>query len=96
MALHFLILYVGFFTRLFAITSLTWGEWQGVLLISAPVILIDEILKFISRNFLASSSKHEVMHSVYAEEKRKSNISKKSGGSSPRRSRSRTRKAKRD
>jgi hypothetical protein len=52
MALHFMILYVPFFTRLFAITSLTWAEWQGVLWISLPVLIIDEILKFISRRWI--------------------------------------------
>ncbi|KAF8810167.1 Ca-transporting ATPase [Phlegmacium glaucopus] len=48
MALHFMILYVPFFTELFFITPLNWLEWKAVLLISAPVIIIDEILKFIS------------------------------------------------
>jgi hypothetical protein len=33
---------------LFAITPLNWTEWKAVLLISAPVLIIDEILKFIS------------------------------------------------
>jgi hypothetical protein len=33
---------------LFAITPLNWLEWKAVLAISAPVILIDEILKFVS------------------------------------------------
>jgi len=48
MALHFMILYVPFFTELFAITPLNWVEWKAVLLISAPVIIIDEVLKFVS------------------------------------------------
>lgn len=34
--------------NLFAITPLNWVEWKAVLLISAPVILIDEVLKFIT------------------------------------------------
>jgi len=48
MALHFMILYVPFFTQLFAITPLNWEEWQAVLYLSAPVLILDEVLKFIS------------------------------------------------
>lgn len=33
---------------LFAITPLNWIEWKAVLYLSAPVLVIDEILKFIS------------------------------------------------
>ncbi|KAJ5709919.1 Sarcoplasmic/endoplasmic reticulum calcium ATPase 1 [Penicillium malachiteum] len=49
MALHFAILYIPFLQTLFAILPLNWIEWQAVLAISAPVILIDEILKFAER-----------------------------------------------
>jgi Ca2+ transporting ATPase len=48
MALHFMILYVPFFRGLFQITPLNWEEWQAVLWISAPVIAIDEVLKWVS------------------------------------------------
>ncbi|PPQ99925.1 hypothetical protein CVT24_009560 [Panaeolus cyanescens] len=48
MALHFMILYVPFFTTLFAITPLNWTEWKAVLYISAPVVVIDEVLKYIT------------------------------------------------
>lgn len=48
MALHFMILYVPFFRSLFQITPLNWVEWQAVLWISAPVVAIDEVLKWIS------------------------------------------------
>ncbi|KAL9714813.1 hypothetical protein Ac2012v2_001473 [Leucoagaricus gongylophorus] len=48
MALHFMILYVPFFTKLFAIAPLNADEWKAVLYISAPVLVIDELLKFIS------------------------------------------------
>ncbi len=52
MALHFMILYVPFFTTLFSITALNYEEWKWVLFISAPVLLIDEALKWISRTFV--------------------------------------------
>lgn len=52
MSLHFMILYVPFFTKLFAITSLTWPEWQGVIWISLPIIVLDELLKWVSRAYV--------------------------------------------
>ncbi|CAG8755355.1 6195_t:CDS:2, partial [Acaulospora morrowiae] len=52
MALHFSILYIPFFTKLFAIVPLNWAEWQAVLFISIPVIIIDEVLKLFSRTFI--------------------------------------------
>nr|GAT43961.1 Ca-transporting ATPase [Mycena chlorophos] len=57
MALHFMILYVPFFTSLFAITPLNWVEWKAVLYLSAPVIVIDEVLKFISATWLNPPAK---------------------------------------
>jgi len=48
MALHLGILYIPFFTSVFAITPLNWAEWKAVLYFSAPVLLIDEVLKFIT------------------------------------------------
>jgi Ca2+ transporting ATPase len=48
MALHFVILYVPFFTAIFAIAPLDWIEWKAVLWLSAPVLLVDEVLKLIS------------------------------------------------
>ncbi|RKO92546.1 hypothetical protein BDK51DRAFT_20418, partial [Blyttiomyces helicus] len=52
MGLHFMILYVPFFSSLFSITPLSWAEWKGVLFISAPVLLVDEVLKLISRVYV--------------------------------------------
>jgi Ca2+ transporting ATPase len=79
MALHFMILYVPFFSTLFQITpcvpslftllpstvadprrvenSLNWQEWKAVVLISFPVILIDEVFKLISNVWIAPPTK---------------------------------------
>ncbi|CAO2824884.1 unnamed protein product [Amaranthus hypochondriacus] len=47
--LHFLILYVPFLAKIFGIVPLSLNEWLLVLLVALPVILIDEVLKFIGR-----------------------------------------------
>ncbi|CAO3589864.1 unnamed protein product [Absidia cylindrospora] len=52
MALHFMILYVPFFTKLFVIVPLNLDEWKGVLYISLPVIVLDELMKFITRTWI--------------------------------------------
>ncbi|KAG0003015.1 hypothetical protein BGZ79_001865 [Entomortierella chlamydospora] len=57
MALHFMILYVPFFSNLFMILPLNLEEWKAVVYISLPVIIIDEALKFISRTFIAPPAK---------------------------------------
>ncbi|CAE6425821.1 unnamed protein product [Rhizoctonia solani] len=57
MTLHFAILYIPFFTTLFSITPLNWEEWKAVILISLPVIAIDEVLKYISGTFVDPPSK---------------------------------------
>ncbi|CAI7606350.1 unnamed protein product [Penicillium manginii] len=54
MGLHFAILYIPFLQTLFSILPLDWNEWQAVLVISAPVILIDEVLKFMERQLYDS------------------------------------------
>ncbi|CAI8599347.1 unnamed protein product [Vicia faba] len=50
MLLHTLILYVHPLSVLFSVTPLSWADWMAVLYLSLPVIIIDEILKFFSRN----------------------------------------------
>uniref|UniRef100_A0A5B6YJB1 P-type Ca(2+) transporter n=1 Tax=Davidia involucrata TaxID=16924 RepID=A0A5B6YJB1_DAVIN len=47
--LHFLILYVPFLAQVFGIVPLSINEWFLVLAVALPVILIDEILKFVGR-----------------------------------------------
>lgn len=53
MALHFAILYVPFLRDLFVITPLNWDEWKAVLAFSAPVLVIDEACKWITRNYVS-------------------------------------------
>ncbi|CAI4231256.1 unnamed protein product [Auanema sp. JU1783] len=52
MSLHFVILYVDILATIFQITPLGWAEWAAVLKISLPVLLLDEVLKFIARNYI--------------------------------------------
>ncbi|KAK8056980.1 Calcium-transporting ATPase [Apiospora rasikravindrae] len=60
MALHFALLYVPFLQGLFSILPLNWNEWKAVLIISAPVILIDEALKFVERQYFIQTIPTEV------------------------------------
>ncbi|XP_051847506.1 sarcoplasmic/endoplasmic reticulum calcium ATPase 3 [Antechinus flavipes] len=52
MALHFLVLYVKPMPLIFQVTPLSGQQWAIVLKISLPVILLDEGLKYLSRNHL--------------------------------------------
>lgn len=47
--MHCLILYVPFLADVFGIVPLSLNEWFLVILVSAPVILIDEVLKLVGR-----------------------------------------------
>jgi Ca2+-transporting ATPase len=51
--MHFVILYVDFLADMFNVTPLDMNEWMVVLAFSLPVILIDEILKFVGRQMSA-------------------------------------------
>lgn len=50
-SLHILILYVPFLANIFGIVPLTINEWCLVLLVSLPVILLDELLKVVGRRW---------------------------------------------
>lgn len=52
MSLHFLILYVEPLPMIFKLTPLSIEQWFVVLKMSFPVILLDELLKFVARNYL--------------------------------------------
>ncbi|PIN05993.1 Ca2+ transporting ATPase [Handroanthus impetiginosus] len=49
LGLHCLILYVPFLANVFDVVPLSLNEWLLVVLVSAPVVLIDEVLKFVGR-----------------------------------------------
>lgn len=57
--LHCLILYVPFLADVFGIVPLNLNEWFLVILVSAPVILIDEVLKFVGRSRRFSGKKEK-------------------------------------
>jgi len=60
MLLHFLILYAPFMKSIFRVTPLNYTEWKAVIYFSIPVIFLDEILKFVTRNFIQASGKSKL------------------------------------
>eukprot|EP00887_Chlorella_sp_A99_P004497 scaffold34.g4497.t1 len=54
-ALHLLILYVAPLAAMFSVTALVWAEWRTVLWLSAPVVLVDEVLKLVTRRGFAAA-----------------------------------------
>jgi len=70
MLLHFAILYIPFLQNLFNILPLDWNEWQAVLVISAPVILIDEVLKFAERQLYNTKAVSPVQNGSAGKPKR--------------------------
>ncbi|KAJ2789126.1 hypothetical protein GGI18_002581, partial [Coemansia linderi] len=51
-ALHFAILYIPVFNSVFSVAPLGLAEWKAILCISAPIILVDELLKWVARTFV--------------------------------------------
>ena len=49
MSQHMMILYVPMFQGIFGVAPLDSAEWALVLYVSLPVILLDEVLKLITR-----------------------------------------------
>lgn len=46
-----MILYVDFLNVVFNISHLSFDQWMVVMKFSLPVLLIDEALKFVARNY---------------------------------------------
>jgi Ca2+ transporting ATPase len=51
-SLHFVIMYVDILSTIFQIVPLNFTEWMVVLEFSFPVLLLDEVLKFVARNYV--------------------------------------------
>jgi len=60
-SLHFMILYIDFLNVVFNITPLSIEQWMTVLKFSMPVILMDEALKWVARNYADGSAESEVI-----------------------------------
>ena len=63
--LHCVIMYIPFFAKIFGLAPLDLTEWFLVIVFSLPVILIEEVMKFISR----INSKHETKHMLLKHKK---------------------------
>jgi len=55
--MHFLILEVDWLSDVFFVVPLDYGEWMLVLAFSFPVIIIDEVLKYVGRQMAAKDLK---------------------------------------
>ncbi|CAF2742648.1 unnamed protein product [Rotaria sp. Silwood2] len=64
MSLHMMILYIPMFNTVFQICPLTLEEWMAVLKISFPVVLLDELLKFLSRRFVDISPRNSELNEL--------------------------------
>lgn len=52
MTLHFVILYIDILSAVFSVTPLNMEEWFAVMKISLPVVLLDEVMKFVARKYI--------------------------------------------
>jgi len=58
-SLHFVILYVDFLNVVFNISHLSLDQWLVVMKFSLPVLLLDEALKFVARNYTDVPPHHD-------------------------------------
>ncbi|KAF2769879.1 calcium transporter ATPase [Teratosphaeria nubilosa] len=56
MILHFILVYTPLLQGIFGIVPLSWPEWKIVLGWSAPIIVIDEVLKYFERQFFMAKT----------------------------------------
>ena len=62
-SVHCMILYVPFFNDVFGILPLDYSEWVLVMYFSVPVVIIDEMIKFICR-YIISNNKAKAIGKV--------------------------------
>lgn len=58
--LHFVILYVEVLSAVFQVTPLSVDEWLTVMKFSVPVVLLDEVLKFVARK-ISDGERHSLL-----------------------------------
>jgi len=68
--MHFVILYVDFLADMFFVTPLDFNEWMVVMAFSLPVIVIDEILKYIGRGISARELQQRMAGGLIGEAKK--------------------------
>ena len=68
-ASHLFILHFQVMNQIFGITPLNFAEWRLVIAFSVPVILIDEVLKFVGRIMNERELKQRLQH-IEADKKR--------------------------
>jgi len=71
MILHFILLYTPILQSIFGIVPLGWPEWQIVLGWSAPIIFIDEVLKFVERGWFMQTTPRKIAPEANGELKKK-------------------------
>ncbi|KAM3963127.1 ATPase sarcoplasmic/endoplasmic reticulum Ca2+ transporting SERCA isoform 1-T3 [Aphomia sociella] len=59
--LHFVILYIEVLSAVFQVTPLSVDEWLTVMKFSVPVVLLDEVLKFLARK-ISDGEKRSLLH----------------------------------